>query len=59
MLFSERKRIAEEYELWLKENPFIEDCIFSVLSFLDWKGYLKPQDVRKCKQFEKYVDDQE
>ena len=35
MLFSERNKLAEEYKLWLNENPRAEDSPFNVISFLD------------------------
>ena len=40
MLFSERNKLAEEYKVWLKENPEIEDCVFNVVTFLDSRNLL-------------------
>ena len=40
-LFSERLRLAKEYELWLKENPCVKDCAMSVIGFLEGIGRLK------------------
>lgn len=40
MLFSERNKLAEEYKVWLKENPEIEDCPFNVVTFLDSRNLL-------------------
>ena len=39
--YSERARMAVEYEEWLKEHPEIKDCPLSVISFLEIKGALK------------------
>ena len=35
MLFSERNKLAEEYKVWLEENPQVEDCPLNVVTFLD------------------------
>lgn len=50
MIFSNRVRLAEDYEKWLKINNEklkkegckgrIQDCPLSVITFLDNKGYL-------------------
>lgn len=40
MLFSERDKLAEEYKIWLKENPQVEDCPFNVVTFLDSRNLL-------------------
>lgn len=47
MFFSERKKLAEEYEKWVSENKDIMDCPLSVISYLVMKGYLT--DVKKQK----------
>lgn len=39
MTFTQRKNLAEEYSEWIAEND-IEECPFSVMSFLDIKGLL-------------------
>ena len=52
-LFSERKKLADQYEQWKKENPRILDCPFSVISFLESIGRLKDkQDMEadKCSE---------
>lgn len=40
MTFTQRKNLAEEFSLWAYENE-IEECPFSVISFLDIRGILK------------------
>lgn len=40
MTFTQRKNLAEEYNMWVEENE-IEACPFSVMSFLDIKGILR------------------
>lgn len=40
-LFSDRRKMEQEYLAWLKENPEIKDCPFSVISFLEGQGCLK------------------
>lgn len=45
MLFLERDKLVEEYKVWLKENPQVEDCPFNVVTFLDSRMLLtKPRD---------------
>lgn len=39
-LFSDRRRIEQEYLDWIKQNPEIKDCPFTVISFLEGAGYL-------------------
>jgi hypothetical protein len=39
--FSERKKIADQYNQWLQENPQIKDCPFNVISYLESIGRLK------------------
>jgi hypothetical protein len=45
MFFSERKRLAEEYETWvnqpLKDGAKIKDCPLSVITFMHSKGFVK------------------
>ena len=41
VLFSERKKLADQYEQWLKENQQAKDCPFNVISFLAGIGRLK------------------
>jgi len=52
MLFSERKKLAEEYEKWLSEkskfaNYKINNCPFNVITFLDSKKLLKDKGENK------------
>jgi hypothetical protein len=51
MLFSQRQKLADEYEQWvntpLKDGSKIKDCALSVITFMQWKGYRKlPEDAR-------------
>ena len=39
-LFSDRKKIEQEYLEWIKNNPRIKDCPFTLISFLESSGYL-------------------
>lgn len=34
LLFNKRKRLADMYEEWLKENPIVKDCPLSVISYI-------------------------
>lgn len=50
MLFSERKKLAEEYEKWintpLDDGSKIKDCALSVITFMQIKGFCKiPEDA--------------
>lgn len=40
MIFSERKKLAEQYEKWISENKDVLDCPLSVISWLVGEGYL-------------------
>ena len=40
-LFSDRRKIEQEYLDWIKQNPEIKDCPFTVISFLEGAGYLR------------------
>lgn len=40
-LFSDRRRIEQEYLEWIKQNPEVKDCPFTVISFLEGAGYLR------------------
>lgn len=40
MEFSERKKLAEEYEKWVSENKDVLDCPFTVISWLVGEGYV-------------------
>lgn len=49
MLFSKRKKLADEYETWVKkpleDGSKIKDCAFSVITFMVSKGFVKvPKD---------------
>lgn len=39
--FSDRKKIADAYKKWLRENPKIKDCPINVVTFMEIKGLLK------------------
>ena len=39
-LFSDRRKIEQEYFAWRERNPGIKDCPFTVISFLEGAGYL-------------------
>lgn len=41
LLFGDRKKIADAYEKWMKENPEIKDCPLSVVSFMEGMGLVK------------------
>ena len=41
ILFSDRKKIEDEYKEWLKENPEVTDSPFNVISFMVIKGLVK------------------
>lgn len=40
-LFSDRRKIEQEYLEWIKQNPEVKDCPFTVISFLEGAGYLR------------------
>ena len=40
-VFSERKRLEEQYKQWIEENPIIKDCAFNCISFLEINDRLK------------------
>lgn len=40
MFFSERKKLAEEYEKWVSENKDVLDCPLTVISWLVAEGYV-------------------
>lgn len=41
IFFSDRKKIANAYEEWLRENPNIKDCPENLVAFMEIKGLLK------------------
>ena len=41
VFFSDRKKIADAYEEWLKEHPEAKDCPFNVVSFMVGEGLVK------------------
>lgn len=41
IFFNDRKKIANAYEEWLKENPEIKDCPFNVITFMVGEGLVK------------------
>lgn len=40
MVFSERKKLAKEYEKWVSENKDVLDCPLTVISWLVAEGYV-------------------
>lgn len=40
-LFSDRRKMEQEYLEWIKQNPEVKDCPFTVISFLEGAGYLR------------------
>jgi hypothetical protein len=57
IFFSDRKKIADAYEKWLKENPEVKDCPFNVISFMAMEGLVK--DRTETDFYEKEGDDYE
>ena len=60
IIFSERKKLADEYEEWvnkpLEDGSKIKDCALSVVTFMTSKGYRKiPEDsvVLTLEEYEK------
>ena len=41
IFFGDRKKIADAYKKWLKENPTVKDCPFNVISFMVVEGLVK------------------
>ncbi len=48
--FSDRLKLANMYENWLKENQGVKDCTFSILTYLDGINMLKNIDSIKLKE---------
>lgn len=48
LLFGKRKKLEEAYRKWLLENPQIEDCAFSFISFLELNNLI---NVEKALEF--------
>jgi hypothetical protein len=46
LLFTARQKLAEQYDLWRKENR-VADCPFSVITFLQSRGLLNEDKVRQ------------
>jgi hypothetical protein len=49
MLFSQRRKLEEEYYRWIektnkKKGVIIKDCPFNVIAFLEIQGYLKKEE---------------
>lgn len=44
VLFSDRKKIVDAYEEWLKENPTIKDCPMNLVTFMVGKGLVKSRE---------------
>lgn len=66
MLYSERLKLAEEYEEWakkpLEDGSKIKDCALSVITFMQIKGYRKiPEDavVLTREEYERQQKDNE
>lgn len=53
-LFSERKKLEEGYQQWLKEHPTVADTPFNVICYLESIGRLKD-----CKEYELFLADKE
>ena len=41
VFFSDRKKIVDAYEEWLKENPVIKDCPMNLVAFMVGKDLVK------------------
>lgn len=41
IFFGDRKKIADAYEKWLKENPEVKDCPFNMVSFMAMEDLIK------------------
>ena len=41
VFFKDRKKIADAYEEWLKENPTVIDCPMNVVVFMVINGLVK------------------
>ena len=55
VLFSDRKKIEEAYEEWLKENPEVANSPFNVISFMVIEDLVKDRtetDFYRRKQWE-------
>lgn len=66
ILFSERKKLADEYEEWvnkpLEDGSKIKDCALSVITFMTSKGYRKIPEgavVLTKEEWESYCATQE
>lgn len=57
--FKERKELEEQYYSWLRKHPEIDDCPFSVITFLEIKNRLKDEDEMWIPFEEKEADEDE
>lgn len=48
MLYSERKKLAEEFEKWLKQNPKFENCHENFIAYIQMNGY----EIKKIQKIE-------
>ena len=51
MLFSERLKLAEEFEQWADDNLVTKEPL-SVIGFMQMKGFIKPA---QCENYKKQV----
>lgn len=49
MFFSERKKLAEEYEKWISENKEILDCPLTIISWLVGEGWVSNKKASELK----------
>lgn len=57
-LFSDRCKIEQEYLDWIKQNPEIKDCSFTLISFLEMRGYLRDlRSTGKPKSNRRYINE--
>lgn len=57
-LFSDRRKIENEYLDWIKQNPEIKDCPLTLISFLEMRGYLRDiRAVGKPKSNRRYINE--
>lgn len=43
LFFNKRKQLEELYQKFLKENPEVKDCSFSVITFLVGEGLINEE----------------
>lgn len=47
IFFSQRLKISEKYEEWLKQNANVLDCPLTVITFLEMHSLLNEDAVKK------------